>query len=116
MNRDLFIVQLLCHHQYSTLWVQMEELGAFGLQAAVNGVNQFTVGVGVLRADLQDVFPRRGVLRNPHLEHTQTEENMSEAFQGNEKKAYKGNIRVCKMDRKLNFWTWTFQFKLKLYS
>lgn len=67
MNRDHLVVELLRHHQDSTLWVQMEELGAVWMKAAVDGVHQFTVGVGILRADLQDVLPRGGILRNPHL-------------------------------------------------
>lgn len=64
---DHLIVQLLRHHHHATLWVQMEELGAGRVEAAVDWVHQFTVGVGVLRADLQDVLPRRRILRNPHL-------------------------------------------------
>lgn len=67
MNRDHLVVELLRHHQDSTLWVQMEELGAVWMKAAVDGVHQFTVGVGILCADLQDVLPRGGILRNPHL-------------------------------------------------
>lgn len=64
---DHLIVQLLRHHQDGTLWVQVEELGAGRVEAAVDRVYQFTVGVGVLSADLQNVFPRRRILRNPHL-------------------------------------------------
>lgn len=71
MNRDGFIVQLLRHHQDSTLWVQMEELGAVWMEAAVDGVHELTVGVSVLRTDLKDVLPGGCVLRNPHLKNTQ---------------------------------------------
>lgn len=39
----------------------------------MDGVHQFTVGVGVVRTDLQDVFPRGSILRNPHLKHTGTD-------------------------------------------
>lgn len=58
MNRDHLVVELLCHHQDAALWVQMEELGAIWVEAAVDGVHQFTVGVCVLGTDLQDVLPR----------------------------------------------------------
>lgn len=51
----------------------------------MDGVHQLTVGVGILRADLKNVLPRGGILRNPHLEHTGTEEEMGDIFQGNEK-------------------------------
>lgn len=78
MDGDHLVVQLLRHHQDSTLRVQVEELGALWLQAAVDGVHQLTVGICILRADLQDVLPRRGVLRNPHLKHTGTEEDTSQ--------------------------------------
>lgn len=67
MSGDPLVVQRLGHHQDAALWVQVEELGAVRVQAAVDRVHQLTVGVGVLRADLQDVLPRRGVLRDPHL-------------------------------------------------
>lgn len=69
MNSDFLVVQLLGQHQDSALWVQMEEPGAVWMQAAVDGVHQFTIGVHVLRADLQDVLPRRGILRDPHLQN-----------------------------------------------
>lgn len=95
VSGDHLVVELLRHHQDSTLGVQMEELGAVRVEAAVDGVHQFTVGVGVLRADLQDVFPRRGVLGNPHLKHTGTDEMMGEVFQGNEKGKRTGNKWVC---------------------
>lgn len=67
MSGDPLVVQRLGHHQDAALWVQVEELGAVRVQAAVDRVHQLAVGVGVLRADLQDVLPRRGVLRDPHL-------------------------------------------------
>lgn len=80
MDGDHLIVQLLRHHQDAALWVQMEELGAVRVEAALDRVHQLTVGVGVLRADLQDVLPRGGILRNPHLKQTGTEEEMREVF------------------------------------
>lgn len=52
MNGDLLVVQLLRHHQHSALRVQVEELGAVRVEAAVDGVNQLAVGVTILSADL----------------------------------------------------------------
>lgn len=52
MKSDLLVVQLLRHHQHSALRVQVEELGAVRVEAAVDGVNQLAVGVAVLSADL----------------------------------------------------------------
>lgn len=83
MSGDHLVVQHLGHHQDATLWVQVEELGAVRVQAAVDRVHQLTVGVGVLRADLQDVLPRRGVLRDPHLKT------------GKNKKKKKASLSLC---------------------
>lgn len=68
MNRDPLVVELLRHDQDSALWVQVEQLGAVWMEAAVDGVHQLTVCVGVLSTDLQDVLPRGRILRNPHLQ------------------------------------------------
>lgn len=48
----------------------------------MDGVHQFTVGVGVLRADLQDVLPKRGILRYPHLKHTQGKKTLAQETTG----------------------------------
>lgn len=52
MDRDLLIIQLFRHHQNATLGVQMEELCAVWVAAAVDGVDQLTVGVSILGAEL----------------------------------------------------------------
>lgn len=71
MNGDLLVVQLLRHHQHAALRVQVEELGAVWVEAAVDGVNQLAVVVAIFSADLQDVLPWGGILRNPHLKPTE---------------------------------------------
>lgn len=68
MHGDGLVVQLLLQHQDPALWVQVEELGAVGVEAGADGEHQLTVGVRVLSAELQDVLPGGRVLRNPHLE------------------------------------------------
>lgn len=67
MSGDALIVQCLGQHQHAALWVQVEEAAAVWVQAAVQREHQLAVGIGVLRADLQDVLPRRRVLGDPHL-------------------------------------------------
>lgn len=67
VSGDALIVQCLGQHQHAALWVQVEEAAAVWVQAAVQREHQLAVGIGVLRADLQDVLPRRRVLGDPHL-------------------------------------------------
>lgn len=67
VDRYLLVVQLLRHHQNAALGVQMEELGALWVEAAVDGVHQLTVGVSILGTELQDVLPGRRILWNPNL-------------------------------------------------
>lgn len=61
-------VQLLLQHQDSALGVQVEEGAALLVLPVVDGEQQLAVGISVLGADLQDVLPGRGVLRDPHLQ------------------------------------------------
>lgn len=73
VDGDGLVVELLRHHQDSALWVQVEELGAVRVEAAVDGEHQLTVGVCVLSVDLQDVLPRGRVLGYPHLKQERKE-------------------------------------------
>lgn len=107
MNSDHLVVELLSQHQDAALWVQMEELGAVWMQAPVDGVHQFTVGVGVLGADLLDVFPRWGILRDPHLKHTVGEKN---------KQKNKHRKQAGLKNEILNTEVLDFQFKHNLHS
>lgn len=117
MNRDHLVVELLRHHQDSTLWVQMEELGAVLMEAAVDGEHQFAIGVGVLRADLQDVLPGGRVLGNPYLKtHGNTGGNGGSYSSGNEKENKCRKQWGWKMDIKMSSWTFTFQFEHNFYS
>lgn len=68
MDSGRLVVQLLLQHQDSALGVQVEERAALLVLPVVDGEQQLAVGIGVLGADLQDVLPGRGVLRDPHLQ------------------------------------------------
>lgn len=69
MSGDALIVQCLGQNQHAALGVQVEEAAAVWVQAAVQREHQFAVGISILCAYLQDVLPRRCILRDSHLKN-----------------------------------------------